>query len=199
MRSRRVARGCLHTACVLALAGTLGCASLRSRLDPCGRFMPAPPGSEVLPMHFSPEGGGFKVGLPPTKPAESGEGHVGKTYRWFVFNEGQFEIVYVESPVLRQEQGAVVLDRLKENSLSHDKLRLESERELRLGPHLGRELVLRDDDGILIRRFYLAGGRVYIVSASVSSRLEGCALGGVVKKLDTFELVEEGAPPTGAE
>jgi hypothetical protein len=202
MRAKRVARGVLGVGCVLALAGSLGCWSLRSRLDPCGRVFPHPPGGEAVPMHFSPEGGGFKVGFPPTKPAEGGEGRAGKTYRWFVFGEGQYEILYAEFPGPPRDPDAAVLDRLKASFLAHDNHRLESERDLRLGSHVGRELVLRNDEGVLIRRIYLAGGRLYVVSAAVSSRLEGCALGDVVRHLDTFELLEEGAPaaaPTGAE
>jgi hypothetical protein len=149
-------------------------------------------------MNFSPEGEGFRIGLPPTKPVEGERagGTRGKTYRWFVFNEGQYEVTYVESDDLPTEPDAVaaMLDRLKESSLSHDKRQLESEKELRLGPHAGRELVLRNEDGVLIRRFYLAGGRLYALSAAVSSKLERCALGGIVKHLDSFEILEEGAP-----
>ena len=206
MRPRRVVRAVLGGAGALALAGSPGCLSVRNPFDPCGRIGFDPPGGQVLNLHFAPEGGGFRVGLPPAEPVESGAagGAKGKTYRWSVLGHGQYEITYAETPWLVQEPGAgaLLFDRMKASALAQGNRRLESERELRLGPHAGRELVLRDDKGVLVLRFYLAGARVYVVGGSVSSGLERCELGGIIKRLDTFEIVEEGAPaaPTpGAE
>lgn len=206
MRPRRVVRVVLGGASALALALAPGCLSVRNPFDPCRRIGFDPPGGQVLNMHFAPEGGGFRVGLPEAHPVEGDQsnGLRGKTYRWSVIGHGQYEIVYAETPWLAEEPGAgaLVLDRMQASALAQGKYRLESERELRLGPHVGRELVLRDGKGVFVRRFYLAGARVYVVSASVPSALERCELGGVVKRLDTFEIVEEGAPaaPTpGAE
>jgi hypothetical protein len=190
----------LKMACVLALAGALGCSAMRRRLDPCGKLTPAPdpPGGEVLPRTFSPEGSGFRVGLPPKRrvEGEADDGRVGETYRWFVFNQGQYEISYVESGRQLEDPAtsAEVFDRLKQDALSKGLGRVEVERELRLGTHPGRELRTRNENGVFIQRFYVAGGRLYIFSAFVWSKLEGCALGDVLKTLDSFELTGEGGP-----
>ena len=195
MRPEQIVRG---AACVLVLAGTVGCYSLRSRLDPCGgRTLPAPPGGEVLPMNFAPEGEGFRIGLPPTKPVE-GEGASGpgrRTYRWFILGHGQYEVTYAESDDLPTEPdaAAALFDRLKASALSKDQGRLEGERDLSLGVYAGRELVTRSDERILIRRFYVAGSRLYVLSAAVPAKLESCGdLESALKNLDTFELLEGG-------
>ena len=195
------------TACVLALACALGCSAVRGRLDPCSKLTPDPPGGEVLPKTFSSAGGGFKVALPPTRPVEreAGDERVGETYRWFVFNRAQYELAYVESDRQLEDPAtsAEVFDRLKRNALSKGLGRVEVDRELKLGTHPGRELWTRNENGVFIQRFYIADRRLYIFTALVWSKLEGCALGDVLKTLDSFELTEEGGPasppPGGSE
>lgn len=195
----RAARILFGAGCALALACAQGC-WVAHRLDPCGKWLASSPGGEVLPMTFSPEGGGFRVRLPPTKAVEEAGGGEGKTYRWLVLNQGQYEISYVDSDRNLEDPAvnSAMLDRLKEVVLSKAGGRLEAERDLRLGSHPGRELLMRGGRGVFIQRFYVAGGRLYQVSASVPSGIDGCALDGVVKNLDSFELLEGEGASAGA-
>lgn len=186
---------------VLVAAGLLsliGCGNAQNK-GKCGELppIPYPPGSSIPAQTFSSTEGRFKIGLPPSIAAKpesynGSKGHIETTrYKWFVLNEGQYQVSYSDSDRILENaaDSEKIFDNLRDLLLSKGAGNLEGDLKLSLAGHPGREIKIKDASGIAIQRFYLVGKRMYTVSVLVPSKLE-CALDSVVKVLDSFELVE---------
>ena len=147
---------------------------------------------------FSSAEGRFRIGLPATKPSpvdsKDTTQHQNKVvqFRWLVLNQGQYEVTYFDSDhdLENSENSLVLLDKLRDSLLSKRPGQLEVDRDLKLSGHPGREVRIRDDHGLNIVRFYLAGQRTYLISIFVPRKLD-CAMDGVERILDSFKLIDE--------
>jgi hypothetical protein len=152
----------------------------------------------VLESSFTSAEGGFRVQLSPTKPippdARNGNQQQGQQvqFKWFILNQAQYEISYwdLENDLETSGNTQPVFDRLRDSAIARATAQLEVDKELSLSGHPGRELRFRDDGGLTIQRFYVAGKRLYLVAAFVPRKLD-CALEHVVQTLDSFELIGE--------
>jgi hypothetical protein len=113
-------------------------------------------------------------------------------FKWFVLNHGKYEISFSDSDKTLEDASVSkrVLDNLREVLLAKYGGQLEGDLELKLGGHPGRELRIKDGEGVNIQRFYLVGRRLYNLNIYVSRKLE-CALGSVTKVLDSFEIIDD--------
>lgn len=176
-----------------------GCANAQDRVR-CGELPPIPdsPASSIPAQTFTSVEGHFKIGLPPASPEkpEPYHGFSGQIktvrFRWFVLNHGRYQISYSDTDKILHDVGVSkrILDNLRDLLLSKGAGTLEGDLELKLAGHPGREIRIRDTGGIDIERIYLVGRRMYTLSVFVPGNLE-CALGSVVKVLDSFALIED--------
>jgi hypothetical protein len=150
---------------------------------------PDPPVTGEILQPFSSAEGRFRFGLPATYETPAAANNDTKTFKWFVLNVGQFQVLYFDShrTVDMPDVSKTILDDLGNKASSHGKLIAESE--LNLSGHPGREVRVRSEKGTDIYRIYLAGNRVYVVNVFISDRLS-CKLDSAVKVLDTFEIVD---------
>ena len=167
-----------------------------ARFDPCGDM---PLGKGTVPVQtFTSVEGRFRIGLPevvvPSSANAQPKNENDKSFRWVVINRGQYEVRYVDGDrdLEAPEASEAVINRLRELLRSKRSGEFQVDSEIRLRGHPGRELRIRDEQGLQIQRIYLVGKRMYVVSAFVPNKLE-CGLNDVVKTLDTFELIEENA------
>lgn len=167
-----------------------------ARFDPCGDL---PLGKGTVPVQtFTSVEGRFRIGLPeivvlPSANAQP-KNENDKSFRWPVINRGEYEVRYVDgdSELEAPETSEAVINKLRELLRSKRPGEFEVDSEIRLRGHPGRELRIRDEQGLQIQRIYLVGQRMYLVGAFVPKKLE-CGLNDVVKTLDTFELIEDNA------
>jgi hypothetical protein len=177
--------------CFILLTST-SCHLMWRWRGPCSFWpMPDPPVSgEKLPQTFTSVDGRFRFGLPRVDEAvDDGKGI--KTFKWFVINVGQFQVGYFDAAgvVDTPDVSKRVLDNLRDSITSKAQGQLEVDTDLNLAGHPGREIRIKDDGGMQIQRFYLAGNRIYSASVFVAKRLD-CKLDSAVKVLDTFEITE---------
>lgn len=154
---------------------------------------PIPEGGQVLEQSFSSPDGGFKIGLPPTQPLPQAQNNFQTTqFSWLILNHGRYEVSYTDygEDLEHTRDAAEIFDKLRDIFLSKGPGNLEVDKDLMLSGHPGREVKIKDDQGINIRRFYLVGHRMYSVDAFIPIKLE-CALESAVKVLDSFELINE--------
>lgn len=154
--------------------------------------MPEPPVSEEkLPQTFTSVDGRFRFRLPSKDDKAVDDGKGIKTFKWFVINQGQFQVNYFDAGrvVDTPDVSKTVLDNLRDSITAKASGQLEVDTDLSLAGHPGREIRIRDDGGVQIQRFYLAGNRIYSVGVFVSKSLD-CKLDSAVKVLDTFETTE---------
>lgn len=170
------------------------CYRFRSPCD--GPDIDTPVGESAEP--FSSTEGRFVFGLPATRvsPVDS-KGATEQQdklvrFKWFVLNQGQYEVTYLDSDreLEKSENNRVIFDKLRDSVLAKEPGQLEVDKDLELSGHPGREVRIRDDRGLTIMRFYLAGQRLYTVSVFVPRRLD-CAMDGVEQILDSFKLIDE--------
>ncbi len=170
-----------------------------ARLDPCGNLW-GPSGSpegKTLPQTFTSDAGRFKIGLPAMSDRpEAGDeprGENDKSFKLFVINRGQFEVRYVDRPwdLEAPDVRETIINSLRDHVRSRGEGQFEVDTEISLAGHPGRELRYRDERGLLIQRIYLVSKRMYLVTAFVPDRMVGCAGADVIKRLDTFEIIEE--------
>jgi hypothetical protein len=175
------------------------CAHTQDR-GPCGALPPIPdaPASSIPEQTFSSPEGRFKIALPPTtaSPTTSYDGANGRIettiYKWSVLNHGQYQVSYSDSDRVLENAAdkEIVFNNLRDLLLSKGPGQIESDTQLQLAGHPGREIRIKDGNGINIYRAYLVGRRMYTISAFVPGKLE-CAMEAVVKVLDSFELVDD--------
>jgi len=147
---------------------------------------------------FSSAEGRFAIGLPATRvsPVESKDPTEQQNkvvrFKWLVINQGQYEVTYLDSDreLEKSENNRVIFDKLRDSVLVKEPGQLEVDKDLELSGHPGREVRIRDDRGLTIMRFYLAGQRLYTVTVFVPRKLD-CAMDGVEKMLDSFKLLDE--------
>ena len=145
---------------------------------------------------FSSPEGRFAIGLPATRvaPVDPNDATDNRMvqFKWLVINEGQYEVSYMDSDreLENREDNQVVFDKLKDTMLSKGPGQLEVDKDLKLSGHPGREIRIRDDHGLNIMRFYLAGQRLYTVRAFVPRKLD-CAMEGVERNLNSFKFINE--------
>jgi hypothetical protein len=146
-----------------------------------------PSGGTPVTQTFSSPEGRFRIGLPGKEGVYEGDE---KTFKWFILNEGQFQIFYVdrEGAVDTPDISPTILNNFRALVSSHGKLTAESE--ISFSGHPGHEFRTESDNGgTQIDRIYLAGNRIYVVTVFVPKSL-GCKVGSAVKVLDTFEITE---------
>ena len=163
-----------------------------SRIDPCG---PLPTdGEETLAPTFTSVEGRFKIDLPPTKSeteVDESKGYNDTSFKWFILNRGHFQVSYFDSPHVLEtpENSEALINNFREATRSTSG-EVEVDAEIRLSGHPGRELRIKDKHSYRIERFYVVNKRLYMVNAFVPDELN-CGLDNVLKRLDSFELIEE--------
>lgn len=164
-----------------------GCHWFRSPCD-----MPVPVSGEVLEKEFTSPEGRFKIDLPPGKPSprEPGQSAQTTTFRWLILNSAHYYVTYfdLDRDVEQSGESVKMLVHFRDQLLAKRPGRLEVDKVLMLSGHPGREVVIKDENGTGINRFYVAGSRIYSVAAYIPVRLN-CALPGAIKTLDSFELI----------
>ena len=172
--------------CVLLIAST-SCHYLRG---PCGLWPVEPTGGAVSTQDFSSAEGRFRFGLPGQTytPAPDANNNT-KTFKWFVLNIGQFQISYSDGEAAMDTPSGSqsIFSNFRNRLSTHGKLVADSE--INLSGHTGHEFKVTTEGGTQIDRIYLAGNRMYVVSAFVPERLS-CKIDSAVRVLDTFQIVD---------
>lgn len=177
--------------CLLLLTST-SCHLFSRWRGPCSIWpIPEPEftGGTPVTQTFSSAQGRFRFGMPASEKDGSEDK---KDFNWFVLNVGKFHITYhdyaqvVDTPEVSES----IFNNIRDQVMSKwPSGQLEVDSPITLSGHPGRELRFKDETGAQIDRMYLAGNRLYIVSAFVPKSLH-CKLGSAVKVLDTFAITE---------
>lgn len=174
--------------CLLLLMLT-SCQQIARWRGPCSIWpLPPPEGGTPVTQNFASAEGRFRIGLPGGGAGTAAENET-KTFKWFILDQGQFQIAYVdrETPADTPENSQAILDKAREISSSRGKLTVDAE--VSASGHAGREFRMETEGGTQIDRIYLAGNRVYILNVFVPKSWH-CKVPSAVKVLDTFEITE---------
>lgn len=176
--------------CFLLLMLT-SCQQIARWRGPCSIWpMPLPEGGTPLTPNFSSAEGRFRIGLPDRQQIASAEPYKNdKIFKWFIINQAQFQIVYVDRDTAADtpDNSQAIFNNARNIALSHGKLTGESE--ISASGHPGREFRLQIDGSTQIERVYLAGNRVYVLVVFVPKDWS-CKVDSAVKVLDTFEITQ---------
>ena len=173
--------------CFLLLTLT-SCQQIARWRGPCSIWpMDGPGGGTPVTRDFSSAEGRFRIGLPGREEIPGAEPN--KDFKWFIINQGQFQIVYVDrdTPADTPENSQAIFNNARNIATSHGQLTGESE--LSASGHPGREYRVKTDGGTQIERVYLAGNRVYVLVVFVPESWS-CKVDSAVKVLDTFEITQ---------
>ena len=174
--------------CLLLLTST-SCHYFARWRGPCSIWpLPPPEGGTPVTRDFSSAEGRFRIGLPGREDIPGAEPYKNdKTFKWFIINQAQFQIVYVDRETLvdTPENSQAILAKAREISSSRGKLTADSE--ISASGHPGREFRMETEGGTQIDRIYLAGNRVYLLNVFVPKSWH-CKVPSAVKVLDTFEI-----------
>ena len=138
--------------------------------------------------------GGFSIKMPggniteETKIVETEREKI--KFYVFVTHPASARFVVAYSEILNSQQLANkqnILPNLHKKIVDVTGFELSSDRSYNLEDILGRELILKNDTGIIIFRIYLVGQRLHILSASQTEKDNEIA-GAVVTFLDSFKL-----------
>ena len=171
--------------CLLLLTSTSYQQIARWR-GPCSIWpLPPPEGGTVVTPNFSSAEGRFRIALPAGTRAENDT----NTFKWFILNQAQYQIIYVDrdTPADTPDNSQAILNKAREIASSRGKLTADSE--ISASGHPGREFRTETEGGTQIDRIYLAGNRVYVLNVFVPKSWY-CKVGSAVKVLDTFEITE---------
>ena len=113
-----------------------------------------------------------------------------------------YMVAYADIPVdpASPDEVKILLDGGRNRLLANKQRRLISEREITIGDHLGRELIVEDVDGITKARYYLVKQRLYqmfiVMPDDRNASPEIIKMHEAIKSkfLDSFKLLT----PTGA-
>lgn len=123
---------------------------------------------------FISEEGGFSIDLPGSPPRQTGKSNSVNYYEYtWPTNIGLYTVRYLDAdhPIGNNLSNNTTLWKLRESVLAKSGGKAERDQEIMLGDYPGRELVINDERGIYLQRFYLVGRRVYDVSALLPDRI----------------------------
>lgn len=127
---------------------------------------------------FTSEEGGFSIAMPGAPPKITGHSEEKKKqsdYAEFSWptNIGTFTVRYMDAARLGIDrfQSKIALSKLRKALIDKIKGKVLHESEIMLGSHSGQEIIIEDQDGFYIHRFYVVGKRIYDVNAYLPERL----------------------------